>query len=116
MQPRRNRRPPSRPTRRAGEPAGPAPHDEILAATSGADAAPPAAAAAAAAGADPWATILQADAALLQGLATARASGGAAPGQGPFAIEHDPLTGQASVRLPLPDPQVLQQMARALAP
>ena len=60
--------------------------------------------------------MLQADAALLQGLATARASGGAAPGQGPFAIEHDPLTGQASVRLPLPDPQVLQQMARALAP
>ena len=90
----------------------------MLAAVGRAEAPSPAAASAspAAAGADPWATILQAGAALLQGLAQARASGGAAAGQSPFAIEHDPLTGQASVRLPLPDPQVLQQMAQALAP
>jgi superfamily II DNA or RNA helicase len=68
------------------------------------------------AAADPWATILQAGAALLQGLATARSANGAAAGASPFAIERDPLTGQASVRLPLPEPEVLQQLAKALQP
>ena len=56
--------------------------------------------------------MLEAGAALLQGLASARAAGSASP----FAIERDPVTGQASVRLPLPDPAVLQQLAKAFEP
>ena len=55
-------------------------------------------------------------AALLQGLATARSASGAAAGEAPFAIERDPVTGQASVRLPLPEPAVLQRLAKALEP
>ena len=66
--------------------------------------------------ADPWAAILEAGAALLQGLASARTAGGGAPAAAPFAIERDPLTGQASVRLPLPDPAVLQRLAKAFEP
>jgi hypothetical protein len=54
---------------------------------------------------NPWAAILDAGAALLQGLASARSASGAAPGAAPFAIERDPVNGQASVRLPLLDPQ-----------
>jgi hypothetical protein len=49
---------------------------------------------------------------LLQGLAAARASGSAAP----LAIERDPVTGQASMRLPLPDEAVLQKLAKAFEP
>ena len=60
---------------------------------------------------DPWAAILEAGATLLQGLATARAAGGA-----PITIERDPVTGQASVRLPLPDAAVLQRLAKAFEP
>jgi len=66
--------------------------------------------------ADPWATILEAGAALLQGLATARAAGGSVPPAAPFTIERDPATGQASVRLPLPDAAVLQRLAKAFEP
>ena len=66
--------------------------------------------------ADPWAAILEAGAALLQGLASARSAGGATPGMAPITIERDPVTGQASVRLPLPDPAVLQRLAKALEP
>jgi hypothetical protein len=66
--------------------------------------------------ADPWAAILEAGAALLQGLATARAAGGATPGAAPITIERDPVTGQASVRLPLPDTAVLHRLAKALEP
>ena len=73
--------------------------------------APATTAAGAAATADPWATILEAGAALLQGMAAHRAGG--AP---PFTIERDPATGQASVRLPLPDPTVLRKLAQALEP
>jgi hypothetical protein len=62
--------------------------------------------------ADPWAAMLEAGAALLQGLASARAAGSAPP----IAIERDPATGQASVRLPLPDPAVLQRLAKAFEP
>ncbi|HYN61532.1 MAG TPA: SNF2-related protein [Rubrivivax sp.] len=83
------------------------------------DPAPATAAGAASAGhetADPWAAILDAGAALLQGLATARSASGTAPGAAPFAIERDPITGQASVRLPLPEPAVLQKLAKALEP
>jgi hypothetical protein len=65
---------------------------------------------------DPWAAMLEAGAALLQGLATARSASGAAAGEAPFAIERDPVTGQASVRLPLPEPAVLQRLAKALEP
>jgi superfamily II DNA or RNA helicase len=66
--------------------------------------------------AEPWAAILEAGAALLQGLAATRTVGGATPGAAPITIERDPVTGQASVRLPLPDPAVLRQLARALEP
>ena len=69
-----------------------------------------------AAAADPWAAILAAGAALLQGLAAARTAGGSASGSAPITIEHDPVTGQASVRLPLPDQAVLQQLAKAFEP
>jgi superfamily II DNA or RNA helicase len=64
--------------------------------------------------ADPWAAILEAGAAMLQGLAQSRgAGGGALP---PIQIERDAVTGQASVRLPLPDAAVLQKLAKALEP
>ncbi len=66
--------------------------------------------------ADPWAAILEAGAALLQGLVTVRAAGGTAPGAAPITIERDPVTGQASVRLPLPDAAVLQRLAKAFEP
>ena len=66
--------------------------------------------------ADPWAAILAAGAALLQGLAAARMAGSSAGGSAPITIEHDPVTGQASVRLPLPDAAVLQQIAKAFEP
>ncbi|MGK2901103.1 MAG: DEAD/DEAH box helicase [Burkholderiaceae bacterium] len=61
--------------------------------------------------ADPWAALLETGAALLQGLASARAGGAA-----PMTIERDPVTGRSSVRLPLPEPAVLQRLARALEP
>jgi hypothetical protein len=61
---------------------------------------------------DPMAALLQAGAALLQSLAQSRAGDGAAA----FSIEPDPRTGRPSVRLPLPEPAVLQQLARALQP
>ena len=60
---------------------------------------------------DPWAAILEAGAAMLQGMAASRATGAA-----PIAIERDPATGQASLRLPLPDPAVLRRLAQALEP
>ena len=66
--------------------------------------------------ADPWAAILEAGAALLQGLASARATAGSANAAQPFTIERDPVTGQASVRLPLPEPMVLQRLAKAFEP
>ena len=62
--------------------------------------------------ADPMAALLEAGAALLQGMAQARAERGSAA----FAIEADPHTGQPSVRLPLPDPRILQQLARTFEP
>ncbi len=69
---------------------------------------------AALAAADPWAAILEAGAALLQGLAASRGAGSAAAS--PIAIERDPVTGKASIRLPLPDPAVLQRLAMAFKP
>ena len=65
---------------------------------------------------DPWAAILEAGAALLQGLAAARTNGAPANGAAPFAIERDPVTGQASIRLPLPEPAVLRRLAQAFEP
>jgi superfamily II DNA or RNA helicase len=67
-------------------------------------------------GADPWAAILEAGAALLQGLAASRGASGAGNGMAPMAIERDPFTGQASIRVPLPDPAVLQRLAKAFEP
>lgn len=64
----------------------------------------------------PWAPILEAGAALSQGLATSRTAGEAAAGAAPIAIEPDPVTGQASVRLPTPDVAGLQRLAKALKP
>ena len=64
--------------------------------------------------ADPWAALLEVGAALLQGMAASRSAGGA--GASPIKIERDPVTGQPSIRLPLPDPAVLQRLARAFEP
>jgi SNF2-related domain/Helicase conserved C-terminal domain len=62
--------------------------------------------------ADPWADLFQAGAAMLQGLAAQRR-----PGSAPLIrIERDPVSGQPSLRLPMPDPALLQQLAKALAP
>ena len=66
--------------------------------------------------ADPWVAILEAGAALLHDLAASRGATGAGASKAPIAIERDPVTGQASLRLPLPDPAVLQQLAKALEP
>jgi hypothetical protein len=66
--------------------------------------------------ADPWAAILEAGAAMLQGLTVARGAAGAANGKPPIMIERDPVTGQTSIRLPLPDPAVLQRLAKAFEP
>jgi superfamily II DNA/RNA helicase len=70
----------------------------------------------AATGADPWAAILEAGAAMLQGLAQSRGAGAGGAALPPIQIERDAVTGQASVRLPLPDAAVLQKLARALEP
>ncbi|MDP2371680.1 DEAD/DEAH box helicase [Rhodoferax sp.] len=64
--------------------------------------------------ADPWAAVLQAGAALLQSLVANRQAGAA--DASPIRIERDPLTGHASVRLPMPDPAVLRQLAQAFEP
>ncbi len=69
-----------------------------------------------AAPADPWAAILEAGAALLQSLAAARTSGPSTPAGPPITVERDPVTGLASVRLPLPDTAVMQRLAQAFAP
>ena len=61
---------------------------------------------------DPWADLLQVGAAVLQGLAAQRGPGGASP----IRIERDPATGQPSLRLPMPEPALLQRLAQALAP
>ena len=66
--------------------------------------------------ADPWGALLEAGAALLQGLATARTAGDSTPAAAPVTIERDPITGRASVRLPLPDAAVLQRLAKAFEP
>ncbi|MEY3146147.1 MAG: hypothetical protein RL342_1818, partial [Pseudomonadota bacterium] len=34
----------------------------------------------------------------------------------PISIERDPVTGQPSIRLPMPDAAVLQRLAKALEP
>ena len=65
---------------------------------------------------DPWAALLEVAASLLQCLASARSAPGAAPGAPPFSIERDPVTGQASVRLPWPDAALLQKLAKAFEP
>ncbi len=78
--------------------------------------APPTPATATASAADPWAALLEVGASLLQGLASARSAPGAAPGAPPFSIERDPVTGQSSVRLPLPDAALLQKLAKAFEP
>jgi hypothetical protein len=62
--------------------------------------------------ADPWADLLQAGAAMLQGLAAQRR-----PVETPLVrIERDPESGQPSLRIPMPDPALLRQLAKALAP
>jgi hypothetical protein len=62
--------------------------------------------------ADPLADLLQAGAAMLQGLAAQRR-----PGAAPLIrIERDPESGQSSLRIPIPDPALLRQLARAQTP
>jgi superfamily II DNA or RNA helicase len=65
---------------------------------------------------DPWAAILEAGAVLLQGLAQARSPVGPKPAATAIAVERDPVTGQATLRVPLPDDAVLKRLAQALAP
>ena len=65
---------------------------------------------------DVYIPTLTAGAALLQGLAAARGAGGAGNGMAPITIDRDPVTDQASIRLPLPEPAVLQQLAKAFEP
>ena len=99
--------------------ASPLPVDATLPTAGAADTTPATGAASPATGsdtADPWAAILEAGAALLQGLAASRGADGASAARAPIAIERDPVTGQASVRLPLPDPAVLQRLAKAFEP
>lgn len=98
------------------EPGAPAAVPEADAGLSEATATPVAEAAGRTDAADPWAAVLEAGAALLQGLAAARGAGGAANGMAPIAIDRDPVTGQASIRLPLPDPAMLQRLAKAFEP
>lgn len=62
--------------------------------------------------ADPWADLLQAGAAMLHSLATQRQPGAASP----IRVEVDPVSGQPSLRLPMPEPALLQQLAKALQP
>jgi hypothetical protein len=52
----------------------------------------------------------------LQSLATARPAGTSTSAAAPITIERDPVTGQSSVRLPLPDAAVMQRLAKAFAP
>ena len=66
--------------------------------------------------ADPWAALLEAGAALLQGLAAAQKTPNGTPARPAFSIERDPATGQNSLRLPLPEPAVMMRLARALEP
>ncbi|HEY6134939.1 MAG TPA: DEAD/DEAH box helicase [Rubrivivax sp.] len=62
--------------------------------------------------ADSWADLLQAGAAVVQGLAAQRR-----PGAAPLIrIERDPDSGQPSLRIPMPDPALLRQLAKALTP
>ncbi|MEO6281482.1 DEAD/DEAH box helicase [Roseateles sp.] len=61
---------------------------------------------------DAWAKLLQAGAAMLQGLAAQRQPG-APP---PIRMEIDPTTGKPSLRVPMPDAALLGQLAKALAP
>lgn len=38
------------------------------------------------------------------------------PGTAPITIERDPVIGQSNVRLPLPEPAILQRLAKAFEP
>ncbi|GMV75478.1 MAG: hypothetical protein AMXMBFR78_24280 [Rubrivivax sp.] len=62
--------------------------------------------------ADPWPALLQLGASLLQGLA----QGAASPGGVAARIETDPVSGKPSLRLPLPEPELLRRLAQALQP
>lgn len=62
---------------------------------------------------DPWAGLIDAAIGVLRSWTTPAA--GTAPSAGP-RIEPDPVTGQPSVRLPLPDPAVLKGLVKALEP
>ncbi len=64
------------------------------------------------AAADPLIALLQAGAAVLQSLAIQRQPGS----QARIRIETDPESGQASLRIPMPEPALLQQLAKALSP
>ncbi len=63
---------------------------------------------------DPWAAILNAGAALLQGLASSRGAAGAAAA--PISIERDSVTGQPGIRLPMPDAAVFSAWPRHWSP
>jgi len=63
-------------------------------------------------GRDPLATLLEMGAQLLGSLAQARS--GEEPGGSPLRVERDPGDGRAYVRFPMPEPETLERVARAL--
>lgn len=65
---------------------------------------------------DPWPAILEAGLALLQGFAADQSARSDGNTTAQLQIDRDPVTGQTSVRLPLPDPMVLQKLAKTLEP
>jgi superfamily II DNA or RNA helicase len=68
-----------------------------------------------AAGGDPWAGLLQVGMALLQQLAAAsRGSPGQGSGGGSAAVVRDERTGEAYLKVPLPQPEVLENALKAV--
>ncbi len=66
--------------------------------------------------ADSWASLLAAGLNLVESLAAASSGNGSgAHGSGPRWVETDAETGRTYVKLPVPDPQVLQTLGDALA-
>jgi len=64
--------------------------------------------------ADPWAGLLQTGLALLQNLQGATQPG-VASRSGASLVERDPKTGESYLRLPMPKPEVMQQVMQALS-
>ena len=65
---------------------------------------------------NPWSGLLQQGAALLQQLAAASTNGiSAANREGQSFVQRDALTGESYLRIPMPEPEVLDQALRTLS-